>query len=85
MKVTMLPILSSATQPDTSHQTPPTNPLTVPFDFKSMLKMKAKVKVTMLPILSSATQPVKPVLKRDADNFASFSAPPVVVNIVILL
>ena len=30
----------------------------------------------MLPMLSSAMQPVKPVLNRDADNFANFSAPP---------
>ena len=49
---------------------------------EAKIKMKGKgsdcatVKVTMLPILSSATQPVKPVLNRDADNFASFSAPP---------
>ena len=34
------------------------------------------MKVTMLPILSSATQPVNPVLNRDADNLARFSAPP---------
>ena len=30
----------------------------------------------MLPILSSATHPVKPVLNREADKIARFSAPP---------